>query len=1581
MLAALSCAESTSIQDPADLWDLGEIGPSLSVIPALPAVCSEITGTALIADEVVPVGTVEVSNDEANLYVVYRTSAAWPILNTAVFVGDSPADIPVNKKGNPRVGKFPFKSAHGPGTMEVVWEIPLTEVSGFDAVIAAFAQVGESAEGAWGAGTAIVENGNWSTFFTHTVAECAAETIDSDGGTITSPDGLATLTIPAGALLAPVDITIVPATREDLDGHGSASIVETTSSIDPSPNVSGFSANLVIDPLEPINGVTPIAETIWDLGPDGQQFEEPILVTLGYDEADLPAGFDENLLGLFVINGVFPAPPPPHVDAVANTVSAEIDHFSFVFVGAELLPAADLRVHPLAESADTIELGESVTYTATLSNLGPEAISDGMVHYQAFGSVIAGPISAGCTEEPFPIFPTVQIDCDVGAVASGGSVAAPAAVFVPQAKGVLEVWVDPSSAGSIDLDNSNNRATGDYTVVDPVADLEILNVSDDPDPAAVGEDIVYSISVGTPPSTKQALEGATLLLGPIGDATFQSASDSTCFGTILGATCPLPTLTPGLVHDVQITMRPDSGVSELLATMKVQVPLGTVDPDLANNTLLESTSIGVPATADLSVSDVSESADPIELGETITYQATVYNLGPEDAPDAGVAYQVFGNVVAGALNPGCVDVFAPFPSDVRIDCTIGPLAGQDLTYVQAAAFVPQDTGTFTVWLDPLGGGSVDPNLANNRLTQTFTVVQPVADLEILDIRDNPDPAAVGEDIVYTITLGTAPSTKQPLEGATLLLNPLGDATFQSASDSTCFGTVLGATCPLPTLPAGLVHEVQITMRPNSGVTNLTVNATANVPFGTVDPDPSNDFMLETTTIGGSGGADLAVISAIKFADPIQLGEQLIIQATVQNFGPDDAPNAGVAYQLFGNVVAAAAQPGGCTVTAAPAVADAEVVCKIANITGPGVSAVPSAIFEPLETGTFAIWLDPVSDAADPNTANNRLTDSITVTGPQADLSIDLFTDNADPVTPGSVVTYNVNVGVSGASARVDGAVLRILFTGDAVLFSSTASCTEIAGGIACPLGSMTTGRAVNVDMTLPTPSQTVTAEATVVVPAGLTDPDLSNNTRIETTTVTVGGSVAISVGDVIEDLLPAFPLVDTYEFSGTAGQLARIHLSLLDGSSGTAQLILFSPGDSIFPVGLEGRATDNSSANHVVELPASGTYRLVVDPNGTGPYRVGLGTGEGRLDTAFGPTGQGFVKGPAASSPANPFLQMQVVGDDVVIVGETVLTRYDANGNPAAGFGSSGVVDLTTALGSVRGQAVRVQPDGKIVVAASSFTFPYPWVIARFDASGALDPTFDSDGIVQVQLGTRSSSRPLGIGFVQDGPDLDIIVGGNAGDFGQPVGIARLNPDGSLDAGFGIGGTVFESGGISPLKVDVQPDGGILLASLNSILRYTSAGALDAGFAVAGRLDVANRIEGLRTLPGGDILVLGESSGDAYVMRLNPNGTQDGAFAGGGFAAYDFGQPDRFIGAAQDASGDLLVVGRQQTPGFDFEFLVVKMSSAGVLDPNFGHGGYLLQQEVDEARAVGFDTLGRILVGGQRLGSVKSLELTRHLPN
>jgi uncharacterized delta-60 repeat protein len=238
---------------------------------------------------------------------------------------------------------------------------------------------------------------------------------------------------------------------------------------------------------------------------------------------------------------------------------------------------------------------------------------------------------------------------------------------------------------------------------------------------------------------------------------------------------------------------------------------------------------------------------------------------------------------------------------------------------------------------------------------------------------------------------------------------------------------------------------------------------------------------------------------------------------------------------------------------------------------------------------------------------------------------------------------------------------------------------------------------------------------------------------------------------------------------------------------------------------------------------------------------------DGTLDASFdGPSGVGYPGFPGNGkfplsivdiSVANA-LALQPDGK-IVIAGYCVngsnsdfcIARLNADGSFDASFDgpsglSGGVFLLPIGASDDVASALALQPDGKIVIAGyCSNGGNFDFCIARLNADGSLDASFVgpsgvSSGKILLPIGA-SSDVPYGLAMQPDGK---IVIAGrcvNGGSF--EFCIARLNANGSLDAGFdgpsGAGnGTFLLPISAGSARSDVayalalQPDGKIVLA-------------------------------------------------------------------------------------------------------------------------------------------------------------------------
>ena len=218
--------------------------------------------------------------------------------------------------------------------------------------------------------------------------------------------------------------------------------------------------------------------------------------------------------------------------------------------------------------------------------------------------------------------------------------------------------------------------------------------------------------------------------------------------------------------------------------------------------------------------------------------------------------------------------------------------------------------------------------------------------------------------------------------------------------------------------------------------------------------------------------------------------------------------------------------------------------------------------------------------------------------------------------------------------------------------------------------------------------------------------------------------------------------------------------------------------------------------------------------------------------------------------------------------------------------------------------AMAVQADGKVVVGGKFVkAFGQRHVgLVRMTTGGGLDTSFD--------IGSGPGAAVYAVAVQPDGK---ILAGGDFQKFNnQKAGhLVRLNPDGSFDAGFDVG----TGADADILFVLVQKDGKILISgSFNNvngspcahIARLNPDGSLDASFHAPDGLRnelccMAVQSDG-KILAGGNITVNGVTQ--PALLRFNPDGSLDKSFQVTGAAGYGIWK----VGIQSDAK--ILVVGR-----------------------------------------------------------------------
>jgi uncharacterized delta-60 repeat protein len=302
--------------------------------------------------------------------------------------------------------------------------------------------------------------------------------------------------------------------------------------------------------------------------------------------------------------------------------------------------------------------------------------------------------------------------------------------------------------------------------------------------------------------------------------------------------------------------------------------------------------------------------------------------------------------------------------------------------------------------------------------------------------------------------------------------------------------------------------------------------------------------------------------------------------------------------------------------------------------------------------------------------------------------------------------------------------------------------------------------------------------------------------------------------------------------------------SIVSGQSLNDQIVLVRlNADGTVDSGWGTKLLDFNGANDeaagVTIDPATGN--IIVAANSNGDFSVARYTPSGALDPTFASGGKVVVDMGSTDIASGVIVQ----SDGKIVVagtsnGNFALLRLNIDGSLDNSFGSGG--KIYTDFGSSESAAgVVLQSDGKIVVAGTTNN---NFALARYNTDGSLDSSFGTGGKQITDLG--SNENATSIALQSDGK---IILGGSSN--GNFIAARYNSSNGALDSSFGSGGikTIDFGGGDAAASVLVQPDGKIWIAGNSqanfappsrSLARLNPDGSLDATFDGDGKLIVGS---------------------------------------------------------------------------------------------------------------------------------------------
>ncbi len=666
--------------------------------------------------------------------------------------------------------------------------------------------------------------------------------------------------------------------------------------------------------------------------------------------------------------------------------------------------SADLAISKTVDDATPTE-GDTINYTITLSNLGPNTATNVQVTDLLPAGVTF--VSSTATQGFYVDATGIWV---VASLASPASETLTITATVDPATGGTSILNTASVTASDQADPFSANNTSGVSISVQAADLAVTKTVDDPLPSEGGT-INYSIAVGNngPDATTNVVVTDLLPAG----VTFVSSSASAGSYTAGTGAWSLASLGNGATETLTITATVDAGTG---GTNIINTAAVTASDQPDNSPGNDSDSAGISvAGSDLAIAKAVDNALPAE-GGTIVYTIDLTNNGPDTATNmqinellpAGVTF-VSSSQTAGIYISS---------TGVWILSTVGNGATETLT-ITATVDAGTDGQTITNTASVAVLDQPDGNSANDSDSADI-VVQGGSDLAVVKTVDDASPLT-GSTINYTVVLSNAgPDPAASVEVTDLL--PAGVTFVSSAATQGSYvdGTGVWSVASIA-VAASDTLTITATVDGGTGGSTITNSATVTASSET-DGNPANDSDSADITV--QAAADLAVVKTVDDPAPFE-GSTISYTIALTNVGPDAASNVEVTDLLPAGVtfVSSAATQGsynsgtgvwdGLAALAATA-SDTLTITATVDM-GTGGSTL---------TNTASIT---ASDQLDGNGANDSNSADISVPG-GSDLAVVKTVDDGSP-SEGGTINYTIALTNIGPDAATNVEVTDLLPAG------------------------------------------------------------------------------------------------------------------------------------------------------------------------------------------------------------------------------------------------------------------------------------------------------------------------------------------------------------------------------------------------------------------------------------------------------------------------------------------------------------------------------------------------------------------------
>jgi uncharacterized repeat protein (TIGR01451 family) len=381
----------------------------------------------------------------------------------------------------------------------------------------------------------------------------------------------------------------------------------------------------------------------------------------------------------------------------------------------------------ISDSPDPATAGGSLTYTLTVTNMGPNPASQVQVVDILPAGVSHVSNSGGCVEAP-----AGTLTCDLGEMLARSSQAITVQVLIDSslvhnAGGPTTITNSATVTNLAGPDPSTgNNSASEATQVIALADVSITK-SAATDPVIAGTDETYLLTVtnnGPSDAENVSLTDVTptntIFISRSQTAGPGFACTDPTSGTTGTVACNLTVLPAGASATFTLVLHVLSSAPDgSTITNTAAITSTTDDPNLANNS--GTVTVNVITRADLSVTK-SQERDLVIADISQTYHITLVNNGPSDAQSVILSDPTPANTTFVSASqdtgPAFTCITPPVGTTGNFTCSITTLtAGSSASFTMVVSISPVDTDAITNMASATST-TIDPDPSNNKASVT-----------------------------------------------------------------------------------------------------------------------------------------------------------------------------------------------------------------------------------------------------------------------------------------------------------------------------------------------------------------------------------------------------------------------------------------------------------------------------------------------------------------------------------------------------------------------------------------------------------------------------------------------------------------------------------------------------------------------------------------------------------------------------------------------------------------------------------------------------------------------------------------------